>query len=202
LAVTYVGFRGRTVSHEWAIVLTAAAEHVAFALDSGHRTMPEQKVLYEHFLRFGSPRAARPAANAPHIRLGRFDHAIDVNALDGGAGRLAVWLRNKGAHPTFPVPGEPWHIEVPAEELRSLAAQLDDPFRGYTANERRLIREYDHLRATHRDRPRRSALRSEIRAQRKRVWRAAQTTSSGGDGRGWDHANRRARYRSLLARTR
>jgi hypothetical protein len=200
--VTYVGFRGRTVSREWAIVLTAAAEHVAFALDSGHRTMREQRALYQHFLRFGSPLAAKPGADAPHIRLGRFDHAIDVNALDGGAGRLAVWLRNMGAHPTFPVRGEPWHIEMPAEDLRSLAARLADSFRGYTANERRLIREYDHLRAARLNRPRRSALRSEMRAQRKRVWRAAQPTSGGGDGRGWDHANRRARYRSLLERTR
>jgi hypothetical protein len=44
-------------------------------------------------------------------------------------------------------------------------------------------------------------LRRAMEQQRKRVWRAAQPHSRGGDGRGWDHANRRARYRSLLART-
>ena len=40
-----------------------------------------------------------------------------------------------------------------------------------------------------------------MKAQRKRVWRAAQSSGDGGDGRGWDYANRRARYRSLLSRT-
>jgi hypothetical protein len=202
MSVTYVGLRGKTVSREWAAVLTAAAgDGVAFVLDSGHRTMDEQQGLYNQYLRVGRPLAARPAGNAPHIRLGRIDHAIDVNALDGGAGRLAAWLRLKGAHPTFPVPGEAWHIEVPAAELGALASKLSDPLRGYTASERKLIREYDQLAHARRDRERRSLLYHLMKAQRKRVWRAAQPTSSGGDGRGWDHANRRARYRSLLART-
>ena len=90
MSVTYVGLRGKTVSREWAAVLTAAAHDVAFVLDSGHRTMGEQQGLYDNYLRVGRPLAARPAANAPHIRLGRIDHAIDVNALDGGAARLAA----------------------------------------------------------------------------------------------------------------
>jgi hypothetical protein len=201
MSVTYVGLRGKTVSREWAAVLTAAAHDVPFMLDSGHRTMAEQQGLYGQYLRVGRPLAARPAANAPHIRLGQIDHAIDVNALDGGAGRLAAWLRLKGAHPTFPVPGEPWHIEVPAAELRTLASKLSDPLRGYTASERKLIREYDQLAHARRERERRSLLYQLMKAQRKRVWRAAQPTTGGGDGRGWDHANRRARYRSLLART-
>jgi hypothetical protein len=202
MSVTYVALRGKTVSREWAAVLTAAAhDGVAFMLDSGHRTMDDQQGLYNTYLRVGRPLAARPAANAPHIRLGCIDHAIDVNALDGGAARLAAWLRLKGAHPTFPVPGEAWHIEVPAAELRTLASKLSDSLQGYTASERKLIREYDHLAHARRDRERRSLLYHLMKAQRKRVWRAAQPTSSGGDGRGWDHANRRARYRSLLART-
>jgi hypothetical protein len=201
MAVTYVGLRGKTVSREWAATLTAAAHDVAFQLDSGHRTMDEQQVLYNHFLQAGSPLAARPSANAPHIRLGRIDHAVDINALDGGAARLAAWLHGKGAHPSFPVPGEPWHIEVPAGELRALESKLSDPLRHHTATERRWIREYDQLKRARRDRKRRSLLRKLMRAQRKRIWRAAQPTSSGGDGRGWDHAYRRARYHSLLART-
>jgi hypothetical protein len=201
MKVTYVALRGKTVSREWAAVLTAAAREVAFRLDSGHRTMAEQQVLFNHFLAVGSPLAARPSANAPHIRLGRIDHAIDVDSLDGGAKCLAIWLHGKGAHPTFPVPGEAWHIELPAAELAALATKLSDPLRNYTPNERRTIRAYDALKRQRRDREQRSQLRHVMTAQRKRIWRAAQPRSSGGDGRGWDHAHRRDRYESLLART-
>jgi hypothetical protein len=201
MEVTYVGLRGKTVSREWAAVLTAAGREVAFMLDSGHRTMAEQQGLFNTFLAVGRPLAARPSANAPHIRLGRIDHAIDVNALDGGASRLAAWLHSHGAHPTFPVPGEPWHIEVPAGELAALAKKLSDPLRDYMPNERRMIREYDTLKRRRRDRDGRVRLRHLMKAQRKLIWRAAQPTSHGGDGRGWEHANRRARYESLLART-
>jgi hypothetical protein len=201
MAVTYVRFGGHTVSQEWATVLTAARGAVAFMLDSGHRTMAEQEGLYENYLRVGHPLAAKPSATAPHIRSGRFDHAVDVNARDGGAGRLAGWLHEQGCHPGFPVRGEPWHIELGAAELRTLAGKLADPLRRYTAAERRLIREYDQLKRARRDRKRRSQLRALMKAQRKRIWRAAQPRAQGGDGRGWDHANRRARYRSLLART-
>ena len=201
MSTTYVIFRGHSVSREWANVLGAAGREIGFTLDSGHRTLAEQEALYRHYLRFGSPLAARPFANAPHIRTGRFDHAIDVNSLDGGANRLAAWLHGKGGHPSFPVTGEPWHIELPAGELRVLAGALADPLRRYTASERRMIREYDRLLRTRRNRRRRLALRKLMRAQRKRIWRAAQPRSRGGDGRGWDHANRRNRYRSLLERT-
>jgi len=201
MTVSYVEVGGKAVSREWASVLTAAANEVAFRLDSGHRTMAEQQRLYSQFLRFGHPLAAVPSATAPHIRLDRFDHAVDINALDGGAGRLAAWLRGKGAHPAFTVPGEPWHIEVPTNELRALASDLSDPLRGYTSSERHWIRTYDQLKRAGKDRKRRLGLRAAMKAQRKRIWRAAQPTSGGGDGRGWDHANRRARYCSLLART-
>lgn len=73
-----------------------------------------------------------------------------------------------------------------------------DPFEGYTASEVRWLREYDSLRRSRapRDVDRRRVLRRVMTDQRKRIWRAATTTAHG-----WDHANRRARYRSLLART-
>src|SRR6266540_6818183 len=146
MAVTYVGFGGHTVSREWADVLSAARREVAFMLDSGHRTMAEQQALYNKYLRGVGSLAARPSANAPHIRSGRIDHAIDVNARDNGAARLATWLHGKGGHPGFPVRGEPWHIELGADELHALAGKLSDPLRRYTASERRLIREYDRLK--------------------------------------------------------
>ena len=199
MAVTYVTFRGKKVSREWATILHAAEREVAFTLDSGHRSMEEQEGLYEHYLHFGHPVAARPSPIAPHIRLGRIDHAIDVNSLDGGAGRLAAWLTHRGGHPRFPVAGERWHVELPAEDVRQLAQKLG-LLRGFTAYERRLIHEYDGLPRA--DAERRLRLRELMTTQRKRLWRLAQPIARGGDGRGWNHANRRQRYRSLLARTR
>lgn len=37
---------------------------------------------------------------------------------------------------------------------------------------------------------------------RKRIWRKAQPKRAGGDGHGWDYADRHKRYRSILERTR
>jgi len=70
-----------------------------------------------------------------------------------------------------------------------------DPFRDFTPSELRWIREYDKLKRANRDKARREVLRRVMTEQRKRVWRSAQPPGS------WDHANRRARYASLLART-
>jgi hypothetical protein len=198
MAVTYRPFRGKSLSAEWLVVLTAAAkEGVNFTLNSGHRTMAEQQDLVNKQGLFGpnNPHgAAFPSAIAPHIRVGRIDHALDVDAADGSAQRLAAWLRAKGAHPAFTIATEPWHIELPAADLRSLASTLGDPLSGYTEHERAWIREYDRLRRERRGLERRRELRVAMKRQRKRIWRAAQAG-------GWDHANRRARYRSLLART-
>ena len=127
MAVAYVPYGTVRVSRRWRTVLREA-DHakVAFHVTSGHRTMGEQQALYNQNMSGGRPRPGRPLTavpnrNAPHIRLGRADHAVDVDALDGGARRLAAWLRKQGAHPTFPVPGEAWHIELPAHELKALA---------------------------------------------------------------------------------
>ena len=72
---------------------------------------------------------------------------------------------------------------------------------GYTASEKRWIQEYDRLLKDRKDPDRRGVLRRVMTDQRKRIWRAAQPKSKGGDGRGWSHANRQRRYNSLLART-
>ena len=69
-----------------------------------------------------------------------------------------------------------------------------DPLAGFTDTEKRWIREYDRLKAKQADEPRRKVLRRVMTEQRKRIWRAAQDS-------GWGAANRRKRYRSLLART-
>ena len=69
-----------------------------------------------------------------------------------------------------------------------------DPLARFTASERRWITEYDRLKAAGSDEPRRNVLRRVMTEQRKRIWHAARAS-------GWTTANRRARYRSLLART-
>lgn len=85
-----------------------------------------------------------------------------------------------------------------AERALFLKAPARPPLKGYTASESAWIREYDRLAGDpdrRRTAPRRTALRALMRAQRKRIWRAAQHT-------GWNRANRRRRYHSLLVRSR
>jgi 7-cyano-7-deazaguanine synthase in queuosine biosynthesis len=65
---------------------------------------------------------------------------------------------------------------------------------GYTDAERRWMKEYDTLVRQKKDKDRRRVLRRAMTTQRKKIWKAAQQS-------GWDKANRRARYKSLLART-
>jgi lysozyme len=84
---------------------------------------------------------------------------------------------------------------------RAMFLQKDDPLEGYTDNEKHWIREYDRLLREHKNEPRRRELRQDMAQQRKAIWRGAQPKAKGGDGQGWDHAHRRARYASLLART-
>jgi hypothetical protein len=192
---------GKLVSDSWATVLGAArASGVKFHLNSGRRTLEEQKRLRAAFLRFkaGGPRAplaAVPSCTAPHIDCGHESHAIDVENLDGGAARMAAWLRGHGASAQFTVPGEPWHIEVPEDQLIHLAGAVGDPLRVCTPTERRWCQEYDRLKKADQDRPRRGSLRKAMKRQRKRIWRAAQ------EG-GWEKAHRRERYDQLMKRTR
>ena len=79
--------------------------------------------------------------------------------------------------------------------LRGVDCRPVDRWRGFTANEKRWIHEYDHLQRTRANPGRQKVLRRVMTEERKRIWRAAQ-----GAG-GWTAANRAARYRSLLART-
>jgi hypothetical protein len=65
---------------------------------------------------------AFPNPNAPHIRVGRQAHAIDVQTP--GETALQKHLEFHGLHPTNPVPGEAWHLEVPEGELKALAKKL------------------------------------------------------------------------------
>lgn len=189
-------FQGRRVSDKWAVVLTAAQRAgVRFRLNSGQRTFSEQAALYRLYRSGRGNLAAVPSHNAPHIRTGRPDHALDVSWTDGGVYRLAKWLRRQGASVAWTVPGERWHVETPRRDLARLARKLDDPLAGYPPSEARWIREFDRLLRAKRDPGRRRVLRRVMAAQRKRVYRAAQ-----GPG-GWGAHRRRDRYASLQART-
>lgn len=119
-----------------------------------------------------------------------FERCAVVRALDDGSRRTAA--------DAFLLCGE--EGEEPLARRRReralflAAVETKDPLAGYTATERRLIREYDRLARGGEQEERRLALRALLGEQRKRIWRVAQAS-------GWSTANRAARYRSLLART-
>lgn len=124
----YTVFDGELVSLPWAAVLTAMRKDgVLFNVNEGHRTLARQTWFYQCML---SKRcnngnlAAFPSPNAPHIRSGRVDHAVDFSNPE----QVMTWLTTHGMHPTRPAGTgsrwEPWHIEVPASDLRSAAKRL------------------------------------------------------------------------------
>jgi len=128
-------------------------------------------------------------------RVGR---SLRARQYDAAADALLAW--NKAGRQV--VPGLVRRRQ--AERALFLSADHEDqadPLEGYTENEKAWIREYDRLRRKDENLERRKALRAMMRAQRKRIWHVARPQEKGGDGQGWDHAHRRERYRSLLART-
>jgi hypothetical protein len=131
-------FQGRRVSDQWAVVLAAAQRAgVNFRLNSGQRTFSEQAALYRLYRSGRGNLAAVPSHNAPHIRTGRQDHALDVDMYAGdGVQGLARWLRKQGASVAWTVPGEGWHIETPRGDLARLAKRLDDPHPTLRAGDR------------------------------------------------------------------
>lgn len=149
MGVIYKDYFGYEVSEPWFVVLSAADAHgVNFRVNSGHRSLAKQQYLWDGWQRRapGFNRAAYPSNDAPHIRTGRIDHAVDVENTDGGAQRLANWLRANGVSASFPVPGESWHIEVPADQLERLAARFRDKYPGASPAEHRHLLRIDYLK--------------------------------------------------------
>lgn len=129
MPVKYLPYgNGKMVSTQWHRVLTRAdRDGVRFTLNSGHRTMAEQKKLHDAYLRYlaggpWAPVAAKPSPTAPHIRVGQPNHALDINSLDGGETRFERWIEAQGASIEWlnTVPGEAWHGEVSREDLARL----------------------------------------------------------------------------------
>lgn len=172
-----------------------ASEFMPRGPNSSARTVAAQRWFWTH----QPPPAAFP---------GTSNHGWGI-AVDVRTRRAAGWLMRNGhrfawSHDEGARSGEWWHfryVGASRARLRRLRRALDR-WEGYTGAELRWIGEYDRLLRANRDLQRRRVLRRVMKAQRKRIWRAAQPRSRGGDGRGWTYRDRRARYRSLLARTR
>lgn len=121
-------FRGKRVSGTWYVILTEAAKSVVFQLNSGRRTRSEQERLIRE-KGIWSPSnptgAAAYSPSAPHIRVGREDHALDVDTGGGGNARLTRWLEGQGVTMDHEIGAEPWHMEARSERaLRALATRL------------------------------------------------------------------------------
>lgn len=153
--------------------------------NSSARTLSAQR----HFYANQPPAAAFP---------GTSNHGWAI-AVDVKTRRAAAWLlRNCGrfgwSHDEGARVGEWWHFRYVGASAALLRSLRKDPLAGYTASEKRWIREYDKLKRENRDLGRRRVLIRVMTEQRKRIWREAQKT-------GWGRANRTRRYRSLLSRT-
>lgn len=125
----YKTFDGKPVSVAWHRVLTRARKKgVDFSVTSGHRTLKEQAYLYSGWIRRlpGFNLAAFPSPNAPHIRVGRADHAIDFGPDPESVNKLVWWLNQNGRElgARFTVSGEWWHVEVRQDRLRRLAHRI------------------------------------------------------------------------------
>lgn len=127
MAVVYKPIDGEQVSYEWWICLRECRnDGVPFHVNEGHRTMARQAYFYSGYIRHlpGFNLAAVPSPFAPHIRTGRFDHAIDFN----GAEVVRVWFQRHGVTLTRTVRGEEWHLEANASQLKALARSFNgDP---------------------------------------------------------------------------
>jgi hypothetical protein len=118
-------FQGKRVSRTWRRVLRQAErDGVRFRLNSGRRTLAEQWRLYRAWRNGTGNLAAYPSPTAPHIRVGRPDHALDVDSLWGGENALQRYLQRNGVVVTNPVPGEPWHMDATLGSLVAFARKI------------------------------------------------------------------------------
>lgn len=122
-------------------------------------------------------------------------------AVDVKTRAAAAWIIRNGArfgwsHDEGLRVGEWWHMAYVGASRAALARLRRDPMAGFTAAEKRWIREYDALgRPIPHNLARRRVLRRVMTEQRKRIWAAATS-----DRKGWTRLRRR-RYASLKART-
>ena len=122
MGIVYVPIDGERVSRVWKVPLDdMRADGVDFIVREGKRTFERQQYFYNGWINRlpGFYVAAVPSHNAPHIRTGRLDHAIDFsNDAD-----VFSWLSRHGLRPVRTVRGESWHIECPAWALLAYYAK-------------------------------------------------------------------------------
>ncbi len=107
---------GERVSLPWHTLLaTLRNTGTPYFVNEGRRTMARQWYFYNGWRRKlpGFNLAARPSPTAPHIRVGRPDHAIDFN----GAAAVIDAAARRGVRLTRTVAGEEWHLEADAAQL-------------------------------------------------------------------------------------
>jgi hypothetical protein len=96
----------------WACpLLDIRKEGVYFNVNEGRRTLARQQYFwgcYQCQCCNNGNLAARPTPWAPHIRVGRADHALDLD----NAARVASEMEERGIDVHFNVPGESWHMEA------------------------------------------------------------------------------------------
>jgi lysozyme len=125
-----------------------------------------------------------------------------LNAGDNRGAADAFMMWNKGDNPLRVLAGLTRRRE--AERALFLAHGGNGGNGGqvaeihFTDGERKAVPEYDRLVRQGGDAPRLATLRDTMTRQRKRIFHRAQP---GGDGRGWDYADRRRRYLALRKRT-
>lgn len=115
MGVNYVAIDRERVSKEWHSVLIDMRKAVDFNVNEGKRTMARQWYFWRLYRSGRGNVAAYPSPIAPHIRVGRIDHAIDFS----NDGAVFAWLSAKGLSPVRTVRGESWHIEISAKKLRA-----------------------------------------------------------------------------------
>lgn len=109
---------GERVSVQWFVLLTVLRrdDHINYHVSEGRRTMARQWYFFRCYqcqCCNNGNLAAFPSPVAPHIRVGRFDHAIDFDNAEAVRQRAA----QHGVTLTRTVPGEEWHLEANAGEL-------------------------------------------------------------------------------------
>lgn len=124
-AMAYTTHHGKRVSRDHATMLKAyEKQHGPVYINQGARTLAEQAAFYAHYLRYGSPLAARPWGGAPHIKWGANNHAMDINAPNP-AHSVAAFYRAHGVSVAFNVRGEAWHMDtLSGQQLSKAAAKL------------------------------------------------------------------------------
>jgi hypothetical protein len=158
---------------------------------SSARTIAAQRHFYGH---------QPPAAAFPGTSNHGWGIAVDVRTPAAAAwilrhGRAVGWSHDEGARVR-----EWWHFRYVGAPPATLRRLRRDPLSGYTANERRWIREYDRLVREDRGAARRRVLRRVMAEQAEEIERVARPRDDGGDGKGWTRQRRR-RFQSLRAHT-